>query len=139
MKFNIVNNLYAQAVSGKTNQVQSTTKPADSNVVKKKEEGTKSGMSTLLLPLLLIVVFYFFLIRPQQKREKKKKAMLSQIKKNDKVVTRGGIWGVVASVDVEKGIAIVKIAKGINIDISISAIEVVNPQAQADKKANTKK
>jgi len=51
------------------------------------------------LPLVLIfVVFYFLLIRPQQKRAKDHKAMLSALRRGDRVVTGGGIIGTVAKV-----------------------------------------
>ena len=51
------------------------------------------------LPLILIFgVFYFLLIRPQQQRQKEAKAMLSAIKRGDRVVTGGGIVGVVQTV-----------------------------------------
>lgn len=47
-----------------------------------------------LVPLLLImVIFYFFLIRPQQKRQKEIKSFRESLKKGDKVVTTGGIYG----------------------------------------------
>lgn len=51
------------------------------------------------IPLLFVmVIFYFLLIRPQKKQEDARKAMLKQIKKNDEVVTSGGIHGVVLTV-----------------------------------------
>ncbi len=54
----------------------------------------------MFLPLILIfLVFYFFIIRPQKKKEDKRKAMISAVKKGDKVVTIGGVHGVVNQVD----------------------------------------
>jgi preprotein translocase subunit YajC len=58
------------------------------------------GPSQLIsfLPLLLVfVIFYFLLIRPQQKRTKEHQQMLSKLKKNDEVMTSGGIYGKVTS------------------------------------------
>lgn len=55
-----------------------------------------SGPSALIsfIPLVLVfVVFYFLLIRPQQKKSREHREMLSQLKKNDEVVTSGGIYG----------------------------------------------
>lgn len=50
-------------------------------------------------PLVTIMlIFYFLLIRPQQKSEKQRKEMLKNIKKNDEIVTAGGIHGVVLNV-----------------------------------------
>ncbi|MFM8552368.1 MAG: preprotein translocase subunit YajC [Nitrospiraceae bacterium] len=61
--------------------------------------GAGAGTSLLsLVPFVLIfIVFYFLLILPQQKRQKKLKEMLEALKKGDKVVTSGGIWGTVTN------------------------------------------
>jgi len=54
---------------------------------------------TSLVPMgLLVVVFYFVLIRPQQKKAKDHAALLKAVRAGDKVVTTGGIVGVVLSV-----------------------------------------
>jgi preprotein translocase subunit YajC len=59
--------------------------------------GSASGQSNALitfLPLLLVfVVFYFFMIRPQMKKQKEMTNYRSSLKKGDKVVTTGGIYG----------------------------------------------
>lgn len=56
-------------------------------------------MWTSLVPLLLLVaVFYFALIRPQQKKQKNHAQLLKTIRPGDKVVTSGGIVGIVVSV-----------------------------------------
>ena len=57
------------------------------------------GWLASLAPILLIFgVFYFLLIMPQQRRQKKWQAMLKEIKPGDKVVTSGGLTGVIMSV-----------------------------------------
>jgi preprotein translocase subunit YajC len=59
--------------------------------------GTASGQSNALvtfLPLLLVfVVFYFFMIRPQMKKQKDMTNYRSSLKRGDKVITTGGIYG----------------------------------------------
>ena len=59
--------------------------------------GTASGQSNALvtfLPLLLVfVVFYFFMIRPQMKKQKEMTNYRNSLKKGDKVITTGGIYG----------------------------------------------
>jgi preprotein translocase subunit YajC len=59
--------------------------------------GTASGQSNALvtfLPLLLVfVVFYFFMIRPQMKKQKDMTNYRNSLKKGDKVITTGGIYG----------------------------------------------
>lgn len=57
------------------------------------------GLESMLFPLVLIgVVMYFLMLRPQSKERKARAAMLEAIKKNDRVVTIGGILGTVLSV-----------------------------------------
>lgn len=61
--------------------------------------GTALGSAAQFLPLVLIfAVFYFLLIRPQQQKQKEARAMLSAIKRGDRVVTGGGILGTVQRV-----------------------------------------
>ena len=62
--------------------------------------GDPGGFDLMALaPLVLIfVVFYFLLIRPQQKRAKEHKEMLTKIRRNDRIVTNGGLIGKVAKV-----------------------------------------
>jgi preprotein translocase subunit YajC len=56
-------------------------------------EGAGGGFSTFIPLILMLGIFYFILLRPQQQRAKKLKEMLSNIKKDDMVVTTGGIHG----------------------------------------------
>ena len=57
------------------------------------------GMTEMIILFgMMFLVMWFVLIRPQRKEQKKRMEMLSQIKKNDHVVTTGGIFGVVQSV-----------------------------------------
>ncbi len=64
-------------------------------------EGT-SMFPTILSFGFMFVIFYFLLIRPQQKRTKQRNAMLSDLKKNDKVVTIGGIFGTIVDITEDK-------------------------------------
>lgn len=58
-----------------------------------------SHWGSMLFPLLMMgFIFYFLMIRPQSKERKKREGMLAAIKKNDRVVTIGGIKGTVAMV-----------------------------------------
>lgn len=57
-----------------------------------------AGMLGALLPfLLMFAVLYFLLIRPQQKKQKKQKAVLEKLKSGDRVITNGGIFGVIVN------------------------------------------
>ena len=57
-----------------------------------------SGIGQFIPLILIFVIFYFFLIRPQQKKVKEHKAMVESLKKGDKIVTSGGITGVITRV-----------------------------------------
>ena len=57
-----------------------------------------SGIGQFIPLILIFVIFYFFLIRPQQKKVKEHKAMVESLKKGDKVVTSGGITGIISRV-----------------------------------------
>jgi len=55
--------------------------------------GQQSPWSSLVPLLLIMVVFYFFLIRPQMKRQKELKTFRESLKKGDRIITTGGIYG----------------------------------------------
>jgi len=55
--------------------------------------GCGGGMMNLLPMLLMLVVFYFLLIRPQQKKAKEHREMLANLKRNDRIITNGGMLG----------------------------------------------
>ncbi|MEA3322130.1 MAG: preprotein translocase subunit YajC [Bacillota bacterium] len=61
------------------------------------------GMLGAVLPLVLMfAIFYFLLIRPQQKRQKQVREMQTSLQKGDKVVTIGGLHGIVDALDEDK-------------------------------------
>ncbi|GAB6183763.1 preprotein translocase subunit YajC [Thermodesulfovibrio hydrogeniphilus] len=84
-----------------------------------------------LLPLILIVVvFYFLLIRPQQKRAKEHRQMLENLKRGDKVITIGGIYGVVESVN--PNTVVLKIAENVKVKFSKQSIAALRPPTDED-------
>ncbi|MXP61969.1 preprotein translocase subunit YajC [Roseomonas sp. M0104] len=89
-----------------------------------------------LAPLFLIfVVFYFLLIRPQQKRAKEHREMLGALKRNDRVVTAGGILGTVTKVKEGSEEVEVEIAPNIRVMVVRSTIStLVRPMAANDSK-----
>ncbi len=72
---------------------------------------------------LVFVVFYFLIIRPQNKKQKEAKKMIDAVKKGDKVVTIGGVHGIVSSV--KDGTVVVKVDENTKIEFSKSAISAV--------------
>jgi preprotein translocase subunit YajC len=76
-------------------------------------QGQGGGLMGFLPLILIFVIFYFLLIRPQQKRAKEHKALLENLKKGDKVITTGGIYGVIE--DVRPNTLTVKIAENVRV------------------------
>jgi len=91
-----------------------------------------------LMPLILIFgVFYFLLIRPQQKKMKEQREMLQKLKRNDKVITGGGIIGTIAKVRDDSDEIEVEIAQGVRVTVLRGTISsVVRPQAANDEKSS---
>ena len=72
-------------------------------------------------PLILIfVVFYLLLIRPQQKKQKAVQEMISNLKKGDKVITNGGMYGTV--VDLKEKIVTLNIGDNVKVKFLRSAV-----------------
>ena len=89
-------------------------------------EGGGSLISTLIMFGAIFLIFYFMIIRPQQKRSKEKQKLLSNLEKGDKVVTNGGIYGVIAGL--EEKTALLQISDNVKIKVDRSAITTVLPK-----------
>jgi len=76
-----------------------------------------SGFSAFIPLILIFVVFYFLLIRPQQKKMKQHKAMLDAVRRGDRIVTNGGIVGLVTRVMADERELTVEIAEGVRVRV----------------------
>ncbi|MCM3663869.1 preprotein translocase subunit YajC [Mesobacillus subterraneus] len=86
------------------------------------------GLVGTVFPLLLMfVLFYFLLIRPQQKRQKAVQQMQSDLAKGDKVVTIGGLHGIVDALD--EGTVVIKCGDGSRLTYDRAAIRDVRESA----------
>jgi len=85
-------------------------------------EGAQQGFDwTLIIFLALIfAVFYFLMIRPQRRRQKEHQMMVQELQKGDKVVTAGGIYGEIESID--ENTVVMKVESGATIRIAKSSI-----------------
>lgn len=89
-----------------------------------------SVYGTLIQLGLIFVIFYVLLIRPQQKKIKQHEAMLMAIKKGDKIITGGGIYGKVIKADEGSMELVVEIADGLNVTVNRATIrDVVNEES----------
>ena len=84
------------------------------------EAGAGSGLTALFPLVIMFVIFYFLLIRPQQKKAKQHQQFLSDLKKDDMVVTTGGIHGKVTGMT--DNIITLEIAPNVRIKVSRSGI-----------------
>jgi len=71
---------------------------------------------------LIFVLMYFMMIRPQRKRQKEHEKLLTELKKGDKVVTNGGMFGTVFAIDEEKGRVVLKITEDVKLEFLKSSI-----------------
>jgi len=86
-----------------------------------------------------MVLFYFMFIRPQKRKEQEARSMVNNLKENDRVITIGGIHGVVTSVqrDAERVTIRVDESNGTKIRVNLSAIaQVVTGDEPADANAS---
>ena len=98
-------------------------------------QGDVLALITSMLPLVLIVVvFYFMLIRPQRREQARRRDMLAAVKKNDRVITAGGIYGVVTNVHREADEVTLKVDETTNtkLRMTLSSITSVLGDAPAE-------
>ncbi len=82
-------------------------------------------MSFLPLLIIMFAIMYFLIIRPQKTKEKKRLEMISNVRKQDRIVTTGGVHGVVTSVKENEVLIRVDDAKYVKLKIDKSAITSV--------------
>ena len=80
----------------------------------------QNPLMTFLPLILIIVVFYFFMIRPQVKKQKDLRTYRESLKKGDKIVTTGGIYGKV--VDIKDNVIVIDVGEQVRLKIDKSAV-----------------
>jgi preprotein translocase subunit YajC len=100
--------------------------------------GGSGNFITTLIPFALFIgIFYVFIIRPQNKKQKETQRMLSALKKGDRVVTIGGLHGVIQNV--RESTVIIKVDENTKLEFSRSAVSSVSAQAKDDKDGKEEK
>lgn len=87
-----------------------------------------------LAPMLIIFgIFYLLLILPMRKRQKALQQMIQSLKKGDRVLTNGGLYGEIAAVDESAGTVMLRIADNVKVKVARSAISGLEGQQEAEK------
>ena len=96
-----------------------------------------SSLSLLLMLALMFLVMWLFMIRPQRQQQKKLEEMRNALKKGDKVVTNGGIYGTIA--DVDDRTVLIKVDGEVKLRVDKSCIQKDMSDAAPAAPANDKK
>ena len=88
-----------------------------------------SGWSFWVMMIAIFVVMYFFMIRPQQKKQKELQKQREALKKGDKVITAGGIYGNIK--EVQETTFLIEVSKDVTIKVDKGSVYVSAEDTQA--------
>jgi preprotein translocase subunit YajC len=110
--------LFAQAAA------EGPAAPAAPGAAPGQAPGISDGTRLLFMVLITGMLFYFIMLRPQKKKEQELRAKISNIKENERVITIGGIYGVVTNVQREAQRVTIRVDEGTGtkIRVNMSAI-----------------
>ncbi len=83
-------------------------------------EGAGFDWTIIVFLVVIFALFYFVMIRPQRKRQKEHDAMVRELQKGDRVITAGGIYGVVESLSDDS--LVLKVESGATIRVARSSV-----------------
>ena len=89
------------------------------------------GWSFWVMMILIFVVFYFFMIRPQQKKQKELQKQREALKKGDKVITAGGIYGIIK--EVQETTFLIEVSKDVTLKVDKGSVYVSAEDTQANQ------
>lgn len=80
------------------------------------------GMSMIIMMVAIFAIMWFFMIRPQQKKQKEIQKFQNELTEGTSVITGGGIYGTVKSIDLAKNTVDVKIARDVVITVDKGSV-----------------
>lgn len=95
-------------------------------------QGGGGGLGAFLPLIIIFAIFYFLLIRPQQKKAKQHRELLAALKKGDRVVSSGGLHGVITGL--ANDVVTMEISPKIRVKVSRSSIALVMKKAETEAK-----
>jgi preprotein translocase subunit YajC len=87
-----------------------------------KEQGTSSIWPMIAFLVVIFALFYFVMIRPQRKRQKEQQTMMEGLKKGDRVITAGGIYGTIESISEDS--VVIKVESGATMRVNKGSVAV---------------
>ena len=85
-------------------------------------QGGSQYMSILML-VAIVAIFYFLMIRPQQKRAKEHKSFIENLKKGDKIITSGGLYGTITGISDDS--ITIEIAEKVRVKIDKNTVATI--------------
>lgn len=101
------------------------------NTILLQAQGQGGGMGMIIVLVVLFAIMYFFMIRPQNKKQKEIQKFRNELTVGQEVVTIGGVYGTIKSIDEVANTVTLEVATGVKI---IFAKEAINPIATNNKK-----
>lgn len=101
------------------------------NTILLQAQGQGGGMGMIIMLVVLFAIMYFFMIRPQNKKQKEIQKFRNELTVGQEVVTIGGVYGTIKSIDEVANTVTLEVAPGVKI---IFAKEAINPIATNNKK-----
>lgn len=87
------------------------------------EGAAGGGSATIIMLVAIFAIFYFLMIRPESKRRKERQQMIEALKRGDRIVTIGGLYGEIQDVHEDK--MVIKIAENVKVEIAKTAVSAV--------------
>ena len=101
------------------------------NTILLQAQGQGGGMGMIIMLVVLFAIMYSFMIRPQNKKQKEIQKFRNELTVGQEVVTIGGVYGTIKSIDEVANTVTLEVATGVKI---IFAKEAINPIATNNKK-----
>jgi preprotein translocase subunit YajC len=101
-------------------------------IILQENAGGGGGTMMLLMMAAIFAVMYFFMIRPQQKKQKQIAQMRNSLQKGDKIITAGGIYGII--VEMKENYVLVEIDKDVKIRVDRTTIFKDTSDIQSQQK-----
>ena len=92
------------------------------NLVLAAQSAQGSGMSMIIMMVAIFAIMWFFMIKPQQKKQKEIQKFRNELTEGQQVITGGGIYGTVKSIDLTKNTVDIKIARDVVITVDKSYV-----------------